>query len=40
LTIKSLYGQYERRKYLMNLMESLMRRLQAITSREGNHIKY
>jgi hypothetical protein len=30
----------ERRKYLMNLMESLSMRLQDITDKEGNHIKY
>jgi hypothetical protein len=28
------------RKYLMNLMESLPRRLQVITDGEGNHTKY
>jgi hypothetical protein len=32
--------QVERRKYLMSLMESLLRRLQAITDGEGDHIKY
>jgi hypothetical protein len=32
--------KFERRKYLMNLMESLLRRLQAINDGEGNHIKY
>jgi hypothetical protein len=31
--------KFERRKYLINLMGSLMRRLQATTNREGNHIK-
>jgi hypothetical protein len=30
----------KRRKYMMNLMESLMRRLQAIINGEGNHLKY
>jgi hypothetical protein len=29
-----------RRNYLKNLMESLMRLLQAITNGEGNHTKY
>ncbi len=32
--------QVERRKYLMSLMESLLKRLQAITDGEGDHIKY
>jgi hypothetical protein len=32
--------RFERRTHIMNFMGSLMRRLQAITNVEGNHIKY
>jgi hypothetical protein len=38
-SLKSLFEQ-ERRKYLKNLMGSLMRMLQAITNGEDSHIKY
>jgi hypothetical protein len=41
LSIKSLFcTRFERRKYLVKLIESLIRRLNAIINGEGNHIKY
>jgi hypothetical protein len=41
LSIKSLLlTRFERGKYLMNLLESLMKRLKAITNEVGNHKKY
>jgi hypothetical protein len=36
----SFWTRFEMRKYIMNLMESLPRRLQAITDGEGKHINY